>query len=686
MTFLVRADIAGLGGPLSAWLRRVFASAWVVLAIALGGFGCTALKSADDRGYASPPRDGGVDGAACPVVRPVSQAVSDLSEDDVHARSLGVWGFCSGEEIMSKGPLYFLWNGAMGLEFRDEYGTWVFHYLYLSGSHLVRDQSLAGSGQVSFVGCDNGKCDLALNADDGVSNDVIRMQFWENPDAFRDYGGRDLYDFVRVGPRGVAGPMRDLDANAVVPSNVSSADAADVAAAAIADAAQDAVTRQAGLESTVDAGAAPIGPKEVCRAEWSQPAGTDVPKMQLTVAPNGEVYFSVTYTAAEGSTLNLGAFSPAAPAGFVIGKLDSGCHLQWVRSFALSQANAPNYGPQALGTDAASNVTAAGAWRGSIDLGAGLVSSAPSSDAGFLLRLDPHGNTVFAKTFVTQQVDALGSLLLAVTPDGAMTLALVAGSDTDFGSGPDGDTDGGMHEYLVQFDPAAALTFRKRIGAIDSSIATIDGQTQSIWGLATNPSRSLWGTGYSDGPSPGFAFTTELTSSGNEVWLQQEDAGTANVAVGKSNQVVIQSAVGDSTSDSIAEHLRARSSGGSLAWDHTSSFVPRSSNFGDLLLLSEGPDDNPVAAGYFWGTITMGLAGPLTSAGDGDIELEWFGTDGGVRSQQRWGGPDEEWVFGLGVDAEDNIVFAGTTSKLPVIAANVVPGYTEQIYVVKVAP
>jgi hypothetical protein len=52
----------------------------------------------------------------------------------------------------------------------------------------------------------------------------------------------------------------------------------------------------------------------------------------------------------------------------------------------------------------------------------------------------------------------------------------------------------------------------------------------------------------------------------------------------------------------------------------------------------------------------------LTSAGGSDVACQVFDPSGRLRSIGRWGGPDDEFPAGAGVDPTGNLLVVGTTT------------------------
>src|SRR5580692_11703071 len=173
-----------------------------------------------------------------------------------------------------------------------------------------------------------------------------------------------------------------------------------------------AVEGGAGEASTLapDAGPAVEDGGAICSSVWPQSGGLLVSHVLSAVDTAGNTYVALDYDnnrpldddASAPPQLNLGSPSPQFPApGFAVAKFDDSCNLVWVREFGPSGA-AYSIGVEAdvIATDTASDVIILGDFFGSVDLGAGTLTSGPQIDNGVLLRLDETGKTVFSRQFV----------------------------------------------------------------------------------------------------------------------------------------------------------------------------------------------------------------------------------------------------------------------------------------------
>ncbi len=415
-----------------------------------------------------------------------------------------------------------------------------------------------------------------------------------------------------------------------------------------------------------DAGPPVTSDGALCHVEWPQPDGLSIGHMQTAMDGAGNTYVAINYgsSAADAGPpplLSVGTASPQYPLGFAVAKFDDACHLVWIREFGAADASGSSAAESvAIQTDAQSNVTILGWFNGTVDLGAGSPAG-PQIQNGFLLRLDPSAKTLFSTRFTNTGPDSLSERDLAVTPAGISTIAVSADSTTDFGNGPGLANPLSSSTYdLVQFDANGKVLFRETDPATGSDLDEID----NILKLATNSSGFLWATG---GEWSGLAaasvsrvqaLTMGITSSGTYAsWVQDDDTYNL-VAAGAGGAVQL------GTSDkapSPNETLQAFSSTGASAWTVTTAVTASVYSTEQMVIDGSGA---PVVGGLFQGTLTLGSAPTLMSAGGQDLQYQTFDTTGHLRSQGRWGGPDDETFGGIGVDPAGNIFMAGRTAPL----------------------
>jgi hypothetical protein len=458
----------------------------------------------------------------------------------------------------------------------------------------------------------------------------------------------------------------------------------DAACAASADAG-DAAVESSEAGASADSGPAPAL-SEGCYIEWNQPAGLWVGDMQLATDPSGGFYVAFTYYFTYSSAPtdpsqypkpNLGtpAPSPSYTVGLALARLDGSCHLQWAREFGSSSpATAEGVVLTAIATDAASEVTLLGTFQGSVDLGAGMVAPvSAAASAGYLLRVDATGKTVFSSLFQTHAATGLMPFDLAVSPAGVSTVSLRAPPDTDFGNGPDiaSVLSGyGPREYLVRFDAHGANT--ARIG--DS---TLGGSVDEVINLASNAAGDLWSYGYSGANTANAqGLVIGLTPSLGFSWSQPMSANDIHLAAGGGSAIVLEPGY---TANASEQTLTAYTAGGQVSWSTLQPVTYDSGGGHWVYRLTVGPSGRPYAAGTFKGTIRA-APGSLTSYGGQDLHIEAFDGAGHLVAQRRWGAADDELVGGLGVDASGRVFVAGSTVPLSS------PASTSRVFAVRFDP
>lgn len=445
----------------------------------------------------------------------------------------------------------------------------------------------------------------------------------------------------------------------------------------------------------VDAGPAPpvtTTDRELCGLDFFQPPQLYVGPMQLVTGSDGSIFIAFDYfnelwgesNPGPDPVLNVGTTPPQVfPGGIAVVKLDDGCHVLWAREFGAADGPFNGIGSVQMRIDAANEITILGAFVGSIDLGKGTVSAPSSVQDGFLMRLDTNGKTVFATPFKTQKVDAMTVYDVAVTPSGISTVALFAGTDTDYGgSGPDySNFFLGQAFYVAQFDAKGALVYRK-------PVVTVASNANELLQLTTNASGALWATGWTVGTasnSNGVPLVMGLSSAGVQTWLRTNDVGTPLIAAGPHGAVGLEAS---NTAGPIAGQLvSSYQADGTSPWSNTvteTASQPSGQLYTSQLVLDG--NGNAVAGGVFGdnvgGSVTSEATATMTSAGGHDLYFQAFDGAGRLRTQGRYGGPDDETFGGVSVDPTGNVVLGGYTNPLVTASTSSV----ERVFVVKLTP
>jgi hypothetical protein len=269
------------------------------------------------------------------------------------------------------------------------------------------------------------------------------------------------------------------------------------------------------------------------------------------------------------------------------------------------------------------------------------------------------GNTVWAERFGDTNVQAGQSL--AVDALGNVVVTGLAGGTVDFGGGPLMSA-GGSDIFVAKFDPSGALLWAKLFG---------DALTQAGYGIAVDTAGNVLVTGqcgavdFGGGPlktaGGGDIFVAKFDPKGMLLWAKlfgdQKTQTGMSIAVDTSNNVLVTGRVSgtvdfggglltSSSADSI--FIAKLDPMGGHIW---------SKLFADGIGNSVAVDgmDSVFVTGFVTGTADFG-AGPLTSAGQSDMFVAKFGSDGTPRWSKLLGDAQPQIGAGIAADATGAVV------------------------------
>lgn len=261
-----------------------------------------------------------------------------------------------------------------------------------------------------------------------------------------------------------------------------------------------------------------------------------------------------------------------------------------------------------VAVDGSGNVVLAGHFRGTVDFGGDLLTSAGSDDI-FVAKFDQDGNHIWSQRFGDSEYQR--TRCVAVDGSGSLLLTGEFAGTVDFGGGiltSPGDLNS---IFLVKFDPDGVHLWSKRFG---------DEESQQGWSVAADEDGNVLLTGFifgtanfGGGPleSEGFddVFLAKFTPDGTHLWSQ---------------------VFGD-------------------PW-HTWGRGVATDGSGNILL-----------TGHFFGTVDFG-GGLLTSVGAEDVFLAKFDPDGAHLWSKSFGDAAEGYWCGgesVAMDATGNVHLAG---------------------------
>ncbi len=369
-------------------------------------------------------------------------------------------------------------------------------------------------------------------------------------------------------------------------------------------------------------------------------------------------------------------------------KLTPGGVCTWSKSFGT--------GAQVTGVavDPTGNIVATGIFSGTINLGAGVVTSQGLND-GFIARFDASGAPLWSKTFGDAAAQSTDSV--ATDAQGnvyalgffAGTINLGGGALTSLGS-----TD----LYLVKYGPTGTHLWSKRFG---------DNANQSTThGLAVDTSGNVLITGTAYGTFS-FGGATLTTLGGGDIFAAKFDT----------NGVHAWSKIFGDTTNQIGSGIAVDAAGDV----YLSGFFLGTVNFGGSNLPTAGLADSYLArlspsGGHLWsmrgggvgnqsavnvavdrvGNVVMlgnltgsgSFGGPtLTSAGNNDILVVKYDPSGAHLWSKAFGDASSQGSKGVTTDSLGNILFTGIGNGTVDYGGGPLPGFGgEDVVIVKLGP
>jgi hypothetical protein len=411
----------------------------------------------------------------------------------------------------------------------------------------------------------------------------------------------------------------------------------------------------------------------------------------------------------EGNSLAVDAADNVIVGGYVTGPVDVGCGAlpvaagvdsaalikltpggvcTWSKSFGT--------GSQVTGVavDPSGNILATGVFSGTINLGAGVVTSLGVND-GFIAKFDASGTPLWSKTFgdpAAQSTDsvasdaqgnvyALGYFAGTINLGGA---ALASLGSTDL--------------YLVKYSPTGTHLWSKRFG---------DNANQSTThGLAVDTSGNVVITGTAYGTFS-FGGATLATLGGGDTFVAKFDTSGVHA----------WSKIFGDTSNQIGSGIAVDTAGDV----YLSGFFLGTVNFGGASLPTAGLADSYLAklspsGAHLWsmrgggvgnqsavnvtvdrvGNVVMignltgsgSFGGPvLTSAGNNDILVAKYDSGGAYLWSKAFGDASSQGTKGVATDSLGNILFTGIGNGTVDYGGGPLPGFGgEDVVLVKLGP
>lgn len=302
-----------------------------------------------------------------------------------------------------------------------------------------------------------------------------------------------------------------------------------------------------------------------------------------------------------------------------LSKFDASGNFVWVKQMAAG--NSISY-IQSLRTDAAGNVYAGGVFDGTADFDPGVatntISSAGSNDF-FISKLDVSGNLVWVKTMGGANYDILSAICVDASGNVYAT---------------------GSFESMADFDPDATTYTMTTTSSGEIFVVKLNSSGNFVWAKQLSGTGSNVGAAITTGPSG------KLYVSGNfenTVDFDPDASTNTLTAIGIYDSFILQL-------DASGAFGWARQIGG--AGEYAYGYA-----------LATDPNGNVYNTGTFSGTADLNTdAGTQneTSAGVNDVYVIKLSSAGAFTWAKVMGGTDDDYGYGIAVDASDNSYITGS--------------------------
>ena len=352
--------------------------------------------------------------------------------------------------------------------------------------------------------------------------------------------------------------------------------------------------------------------------------GTDVDQPKdVAVDGSGNVYSTGRFR----GTVNFGAGNVTSAGDYdvFVTKLNSAGAHQWTTTFGSTGTDI-SYG---VAVDGSGNVHITGIFNGTVNFGAGNVTSAGGND-GFVTKLNAAGAHQWTTTFGGTSQDI--SYGVAVDGSGNVHITGIFNGTVNFGAG-NVTSAGGNDGFVTKLNAAGAHQWTTTFGSTD---------TDNGWGVAVDGSGNVH--------IAGRFFGTVNFGAGNVT-----SAGSYDVFVTKLD------------------------SSGAHQWTTTLGGTGNDRAYG----VAVDGSGNVYTAGDFTGTVDFG-AGNVTSAGSDDVFVTKLNSSGVHQWTTTFGGTGVDDSYSVAVDGDSNVYASGSfTGTVDFGAGNVTSAGSSDVFVVK---
>jgi len=335
---------------------------------------------------------------------------------------------------------------------------------------------------------------------------------------------------------------------------------------------------------------------------------------------------------------------------------------QWSKLFGDANSQVPT----GIASDASSNVYVVGTFRGGINFGGGVMTSAGDEDI-FVAKLNPSGGFLWSKRFGDSNfqycsdvvIDAAGNVIITGRFRGTVNFG---GSNL---TAPLGNTD----DYVAKFDGNGAHLWSIRMPSKQAfhNYLAVDG-SGNIYMHGTFTTSIDLGAGPVASMGDSDIFLARFDASGVHQWSQRFGDARPQVASGiasdNAGNLYVVGRFGGTTNlggpplvapDDLNIYVAKFNSSGTHQWSH--GYGDAAEQTGTAVTLDAA--GNPWFSGYFDGSIDLG-GGVLTTAGTYDLFVAQFDPNGNHICSGRYGDLEIQWGTGMAANQFGDVFMTGS--------------------------
>jgi hypothetical protein len=398
----------------------------------------------------------------------------------------------------------------------------------------------------------------------------------------------------------------------------------------------------------------------------------------IAAVPGGGAVIGAAFVSS--TTIGGSTLQAVGDIDLLVVQIDAECNVAWTRQFGGRGADV---NVSAIAADASGDAIVAGYFQtaeaselpfglGAVDFGSG--AQAALSIAGFVVKLDGQGNTVWARVYGGSGEGTAFLVMLDVAGDVAGATLLAVRSDTayDFASNAVPAADAGSEDsYLVTLGPDGSLISARPSEAFSDSAWVIDSVDAAPDGTAW-----LGGTGAFDQFVADMAGSSTLRAlhvdGSGQVLSSQRVSATegapwngAAVRVGPAGDVVVSAASAAGTSGvSWGRWFEGLSAAGDVVWAYPA-LAFWGSAWNPAALAKLDASHTAWTAGDFEGTLDLGSGFALTATGDLASDVVAIGPSGSVVSATVPALPADPVMADIALDGSGDVLLVGWAGSSP---------------------